>query len=319
MIRRYLAAPLALLSTACASRPWTPSVSVAYWSEEVPGLVATPAPAPTDALRGWQLPASDPWAPYAKSTLLASLSGDPVLQLPDVSTLRVIRDARSAAVTLATQGLPADTLWMVDLRGAASVAFGSTLSHIATEPVSLVTTFNNWPAEDELIPAEETLAAMLTMPPRLPPAAGGRPVFLLDAWRLAYRFDEPEDDVYDNRYVLAPTDLPDPATLRSRGVERVVYLVESLDDTEGEEDDLHETFFAYQQAGIAIFLVDLSWAARRVPQEPLPQALAPRVLVVEQRTTLLMNPVFYRRARGGFGGVSTGASPFRGGALRGGG
>jgi len=319
VIRRFLAAPIALLSTACASRPWTPSVSVAYWSEEVPGLVATPAPLPSDALRSWQLPASDPWAPYAKATLLASLSGESILQLPDVASLDVVRRARGAAVTLASQGLPADTLWLVDLRGAASVAFGSTLSHVATEPVSLVPTFNNWPAEEGLVPAEETLAALITMPPRLPPAAGGRPVFLLDAWRLAYRFDEPDDETFDNRYILNPTDLPDPALLRARGIERVVYLVESLDDAETEEDDLHELFASYQQAGITLFLVDLAWTARLVPQEPLPRALTPHVLVVQSRVTLLSNPIFYQRARGGFGGVSSGSSPFRGGSLRGGG
>jgi hypothetical protein len=319
VIRRYLAAPLALLSTACASRPWTPSVSVAYWSEDVPREVATRAPTPAEALRSWQLAATDPWAPFARYTLLASLSGEPTLELPDVATLDVVRKARGAAVTLATQGLPADTAWFVDLRGAASVAFGSTLSHVASEPVSAVPTFNHWPAEEGLIPAEETLAALLTMPPRLPGAAGGRPVFLLDAWRLAFRTDEPDDEAVDNRYVLNSTDLPDVNLLRAQGVQRVVYLVENLDDTAAEEDDLHELFEGYQRAGIPVYLVDLEWASRRVPQEPLPQALAPRVLIIEHRTTLLMDPLFYSRARGGFGGVSTGPSPFRGRTLRGGG
>jgi hypothetical protein len=317
--RRHLAAPLALLSTACVSRPWTPSVSVAYWSEDVPPAVATRAPTPAEALRSWQLAASDPWAPFAKYTLLASLSGEPTLELPDVAALEVVRRARGAAVTLATQGLPADVAWFVDLRGAASVAFGSTLSHVASEPVSAVPTFHNWPAEEELIPAEETLAAMLTMPPRLPGAGGGRPVFLMDAWRLAFRTDEPDDDVVDNRYVLTPADLPDAAALRAQGISRIVYLVESLDDTAAEEDDLHEAFEAYQRAGLTIHLVDLDWASRRTPQEPLPRALAPRVLVVQHRVTLLSDPVFYTRARGGFGGVSTGPSPFRGRTLRGGG
>lgn len=320
MIRRGLAAPVALLSTACATRPWTPSVSVAYWSEDVPGLVSTPSPRPAEALRAWRLPPDDPWAPYSKTTLLASLDeSTTTLQLPDIESLEVVRRARAAAVTMATQGLPADTLWVVDLRGAASVAFGSMLSLVAPEPVSPVLTFNNWPAEGGLIPAEETLAALLRLPPRLPPVGGGRPVFLLDSWRLAYRFDEPDDDVTDNRYILQPTDLPDAASLQARGISRVVYLVESLDEAETEEDDLHEAFMAYQQAGVSLFMVDLDWASRRVAPEPLPAALAPHVVVIGARTTILAQPYFYQRARGGFGGVHTGPSPLRGGTLRGGG
>lgn len=319
MIRRYLAAPLALLSTACVGRPWTPSVSVAYWSEDVPREVETRAPLPAEALRSWQLSPSDPWAPYARYTLLASLSGESTLQLPDVHTLDVVKKAKSAAVTLATQGLPGDTAWFVDLRGAASVAFGATLSHVASEPISAIPTFNHWPAEEELIPAEETLAAMLAMPPRLPGAQGGRPVFLLDAWRLAFRTDEPYDDVVDNRYVLNTTDLPDASTLQAQGIRQVLYLVESLNDTSIEEDDLHELFESYQRAGITLYLIDLDWASKRIPQEPLPRALSGHVLVVQTRATLLMDPVFYTRARGGFGGVSTGPSPFHGRALRGGG
>lgn len=323
MMRRHLAAPVALLSTACVSRPWTPSVSVAYWSEDVPADVATPAPRPEAALRAWRLPPSDPWSPYSKMTLLGSLDGTTSsLNLPDIESLEVVKRARAAAVTLGTQGLPADTMWVVDLRGAASVAFGSMLSLVAPEPVSPVLTFHNWPAEDGLIPAEETLAALLRLPPRLPPEGGGRPVFLLDSWRLAYRFDEPDDEATDNRYVLQPTDLPDPATLQARGISRLVYLVDSLDDTDTEEDDLHEAFLAYQQAGIHLFLVDLEWTSRRIAPEPLPQALAPRALVVGSRATILGQPYFYQRARGGFGGVYTGPGPLRGGgghSLRGGG
>jgi hypothetical protein len=72
--------------------------------------------------------------------------------------------------------------------------------------VSLVTTFNNWPADNELVPAEETLAALVTMQPNLgaDDEAGACPVFLLDAWRLAYRDDEINDEVTDNRYMLTP-------------------------------------------------------------------------------------------------------------------
>ena len=82
-------------------------------------------------------------------------------------------------------------------------------------------------------------------------------MFLLDSWRLAYRFDDPGDDTYDNRYILTRAICPTPATLRARGSCRVVYVVQSLDDTRVEEDDLHPTFLEWQRAGIPIAMVDL--------------------------------------------------------------
>ncbi len=44
----------------------------------------------------------------------------------------------------------------------------------------------------------------------------------------------------DNRYVLLPSDFPDPATLRARGIRRVVYVVEDRGRSTTEEDDFHE-------------------------------------------------------------------------------
>src|SRR5207248_513732 len=132
-------------------------------------------------------------------------------------------------------------LWVVDLRGAASCAFASTMSQQSLEPVAPVITFNNWPADNELVPADETLAGALAFTPKLPDAdaKSAHPVFVLDSWRLAYRFDEPASDIYDNRYIITSADLPDPETLKAQGIRRVVYVVEDLDDAEVEEDDLH--------------------------------------------------------------------------------
>ncbi len=321
IIRRYLVAPIAILSTACATRPFTPSVSVAYWSEDLTATVQAPATKPSEAIARWQLPTDDPWARYTKLTLLGSLDADTShLELPDVMKLDVVQRAERAAAALASAGLPSDTLWMVDLRGPASVAFGATLSRLAREPVSPVLTFNHWPAENELIPAEETLAALLLLTPKMPSGSPGRPVFLLDSWRLAYRFDAPDEEVYDNRYVLNPTDLPDAEALRAQGITRVVYVVDSLDDTDTEEDDLHEVFLAYQAAGVTLHLVDLTWAEGRVSSAPAPlqASLGGQVFIVHERTTILSSPLFYNRARGGFGGVHVGATPMRG-TYRGGG
>ena len=249
--------PVALLGAGCQMRPWTPSVSVAFWSEDVPHVKEFSLPASYELAQRWQVPPASPWARYHKSTLISSvdqMGGH--AQLPDVDRLEVISDARDAAATnVARAGLPADTMWLLDLRGAASCAFASTLSREATVPVAPVVTFNNWPSADGLIPAEETLAGMLQYTPKLPSpdtasVEAARPVFLLDSWRLAYRNDEPDDDVFDNRYMLQAGDLPSPEVLKERGITRVVYVVEDLDDAEVEEDDLYESFRAWQTAGV---------------------------------------------------------------------
>lgn len=310
-----LLSPLALLVSGCASRPWTPAVSVAYWSP-APQVRDVELPAQEDALRRWQLPPDDPWAAYAKYTLLSSLDIGPAqVELPDVAALDAVQQAAEAGRRIGAAGLPPDTLWVVDMRGAASVAFGAALSQAAREPVSLVTTFNNWPADDALIPAEETLAALATMSPRLPEqTVGTHPVFLLDAWRLAYRFDQPADDTYDNRYVLSPSDLPDPQTLRAHGIRRVVYLVQSLDDASVEEDDLHVSFLEWERAGIPIAMIDLDRTERPLAGEGWDGLWWDDLwlddgLYVQPRVTIIDEPSFYLRARGGFGGLHARPSP----------
>jgi hypothetical protein len=312
-VRRLLGVlPLSMLAVACGVRPWTPSVSVAFWAEDVPAGREVAMPSSAELGQAWTLPAGDPWAPYTKLTLASAVDplGD-LAVLPDVRSLDVVAKAQAAASHVARVGLPASTLWIVDMRGAASCAFGATLSREAREPISPVATFNNWPAEDSLVPADETLAGMLAFTPKLPRegdgAASSTPVFLLDSWRLAFRFDDPGDDVYDNRYILTQADLPDAATLRARGITRVVYVVEDLDDAEVEEDDLHASFRAWQTAGLPIFMVDLDFLA----DVPAPQGgewrtawaarLQPEAYAVNERYTLLDDPVFYLRARGGFG------------------
>ena len=300
--------PVALFSAACFSRPWTPSVSVAYWAEGVPQTTAVHLPTYPEAARGWQLPPTNAWARWQKMTLLSSLDGNTQnsAELPDVRRLDVVAHAEAAATRIGAASLPADTLWIVDLRGAASVAFGVSLSRVSSEPVATVLTFNNWPADNEVIPAEETLSALIAMQPRLPQPAdmATRPVILLDAWRLAFREDQPGDDVTDNRYMLQPSDLPDAASLRAQGISRVVYVVEDLDDTETEEDDLHEAFMAYQAAGISIFMVDLRFASKKI-ERPVEwnEALALHRYTVAPRVTICTDVRFYARARGGFGGV----------------
>jgi hypothetical protein len=300
--------PLALLG-GCGLRPWTPSVSVAFWAEDVPAGREVNVPRSADITRAWMLAPDNAWARYDKATLFTAadeMGGSAVL--PDVRSLDIVGKAQQTAQHVAQLGMPRDAMWVVDLRGAASAAFASTLSHVSRDPVAPVVTFNNWPADDELVPADETLAGALAFPPKLPDAGvTTTPVFVLDSWRLAYRYDEPSEGTYDNRYILTQADFPDVQTLQAQGIRRVVYVVEDLDDAEVEEDDLHATFRAYQEAGIAIYMVDLDflgdlpmpldakwgidWSARLEPQY---YHCGPRYVIVD-------DPHFYVRARAGFG------------------
>ncbi len=309
----------ALAQAGCAFRPWTPSVAVAYWAEDVPTYRDATIPRSSVIAAEWQLPLDNPWARYQKQTLVAALDGMPQrTKLPDINELGVIGDAINAGNRVGRAGIPSDVMFVVDLRGAASCAFGSSLSRASQAPVSNVITFNNWPADEGLIPAEETLAGMIAFSPKPAVAStDAAPVFLLDSWRLAYRFDEPDEETYDNRYVLNQADLPDPETLRTAGIARVIYVVEDLDDTETEEDDLHATFGAYRDAGIEIFMVDVNMLGREPLPERWPTVLAPYHYHVVTRVTILDSPIFYARAHGGFGGAHGRPSVFGGGSTGG--
>lgn len=301
--------PFALVGAGCSLRPWTPSVSVAFWSEDVPEAREYTLPTSYELAQRWQVAPQSTWSRYHKATLISSV--DPMgghASLPNVQTLDVMGTADAAAANLARAGMPAATMWLLDLRGAASCAFTARLSRDAADPIAPVVTFNNWPASNGVVPADETLAGLVSFPPRLPPPDQtfldrAHPVFLLDSWRLAYRFDTPDEDTYDNRYMLQSSDLPDAQTLRDKGITKVVYVVEDLDDAEVEEDDLYESFRAWSAAGISIFFVDLDFLKTQDLTKPVDWAMrfAPRSYYPKERWTLVDDPIFYGRARGGFG------------------
>jgi hypothetical protein len=322
MIRRSfaLAIPTALLASGAAGcvemgadasppqmpvRENTASAALEAGPDVPPGRTVT-VPSFDETAASWLLPATNPWAPYQKSTLLSVLdASEHVAELPDVMALAVVTQARRAATAVGAAGPPAGAMWVVDLRGAASVAFGAMLSVKSSESIAPVITFHNRPADNELIPAEETLAALATMRPQpLLENEAGQPVFLLDAWRLAYRSERPDDEVNDNRYMLTPADLPDAGVLLARGINRIFYVVESLEIAKEEEDDLHEVFAEYQAAGIAICMVDLDLLAGVEPGSLWDEQLCyQRPLYIDpNRVTIVSQPSFYFRARGGFGG-----------------
>lgn len=303
-------APFALMSTACAAIRTPASALDLQRPGSLPEIREMVLPSDAEAIAAWQLPSTNPWSRYEKLTLLTYLADKPTpAEMPDVATLGIVRRAQAAAERVALLGLPSDTLWIVDLRGAASVAFGATLSRYAAARVANVMTFNNWPAESEVVPAEQTLAALVTMRPKQLPAAdeGTVPVFLLDAWRLAMRDEDPDPEAVDNRYMLLQSDFPDPATLRAAGIGRVIYVVEEREEATTEEDDVHDVVIDYQNAGIEMALVDLDNLAT---MGAAPQGVPAWQVCFSTwsyrsapRYTLIDDPVFYGRARGGFGGT----------------
>jgi hypothetical protein len=271
------------------------------------------APSADALLARWQLPSTSPWLPYEKLMLPSVLAAEPTpLWMPEVERLEEVSLARIAARQVARDGLPRDAAWFVELSGAASIAFAATLAEWSSTTIAAIPTFNNWPANEELVPAEETLAAMIAFPPRLPQPGdvGAIPVFLLDSWRLAFKYETIDDGVVDNRYMLGAADFPSAAVLRAQGIAKVIYLVDG-DDYLEEEDDLNNLFADYEESGIALYVVDV-WSIVR-PRAVWDTTWYGRGLLrhihVRQRDTVVNDPRFYGRSRGGFGGTQLTPTP----------
>lgn len=298
-MRRLLLVPTVLMSVACVRTWTTPATGLATYGEDRATVRPVPLPSSQDVLAKWQLAAENPWNAWAKYTLFASLDEfGTYAELPDVEQLEVVQRARFAARAAAAAGVPESTAIVVDLRGAASVAFGAELARRSKTPVSLVPTFNNWPYENGIVPADETLAALVSEDPGAS-AGKGPPVFMLDAFRLAFRDQEIADGLVDNRYLLSRADFPSAAVLRANGITRVIYVVESLDDSDVEEDDLHYAFIELQQSGLALSMVDLEYLS---VEAQLYDVFLDRPLVVVERPVIVDDPGFYAKSQGGFGG-----------------
>jgi len=259
-LKRRLAA-LALLALplgGCASTfDKTPSSALDY-EDTTPSKSLTAVPPKALVKARWALPASSPWARYEKLDVLAGLQDGVVRSsLPDVFRNETVNSALGAAERLVSRGVPAKTLWIVDMRGAASVAFGATLNRRLPGEVAVIPVFKNQPSSFEVVPARETLAAMTQLSPHEqggPDAAV--PVILLDAWRRAQPALEGEG-VVENRYSLSPADLPSAATLKEMGIQRVIYVVEDALTATETEQDVSATLDEYTRVGIGAYKTDL--------------------------------------------------------------
>ena len=193
--------------------------------------------------------------PWYTPTLMQVLQNTTDSRLMSLSAMNSpamdIAFARGEAMQALLGGLAGKELALiVDLRGPESVAFAAALAgHCHVVP-----TFDNWPHPLGVVPAHETLAALLYHGPRLyrQRSTDERPVlFLLDRDRLAPYRNEPNR--FDNRYRVR---LPDVAAMQKLGIRRVLYVVPAGQPHQ-ELDDLNELFVAWRQHGIELRMIDL--------------------------------------------------------------
>ena len=106
------AACASLVATGCALRPFTPSVNVAFFAEEVPAGRAITLPSSKQVLDQWQLDPASPWAPYGKLTLISALDALPEADRPDRGSHRLLRLAVELAAGKPQEVVQRATAWL---------------------------------------------------------------------------------------------------------------------------------------------------------------------------------------------------------------
>lgn len=202
-------------------------------------------------------PATEVWRPYFVPTLLQSL-GQPslneqmrLIHNPEMTT--AYKQAGGLRELLAQTPDAARTVLIADLPGPMAVAVGAAMADVAT----LVPVFDNWPHPLGVVPAHETLGAMIYYAheieeKRTRVGANAPALLLLDSRRLAPYSDA--DQQFDNRWMAR---VPPAAELRRRNIDQVIYLVR--DESQSEElDDLNDEFVDWQKNGINVRMLRLS-------------------------------------------------------------
>ena len=171
------------------------------------------------AWRRWYL-AAGPWRGYFTCP---SLLGDGPRA---VSGRRPTTEpaAQWLAEHLARELSPTGTLCLLDLEPLLGVQAAAELSAAGRAHVVLVVA--RWAYAEALLPTDRLQRVLIQSSRRLrpAPAPNASVVFVLDRARTA-SFDRPAGDRRaDNRYRLLPGDLPNLATLRQAGMQRVITI-----------------------------------------------------------------------------------------------
>lgn len=196
------------------------------------------------------------WLPWALPTLLqmpaldinASLAAQsqPTLDAGPMQLGWQIGRALRADLAASTQ--PSELGLIIDLPGPQAVAVAAALA----ETFAPVFVLDHCPHPYGIVPAQETLGALLYLLPKFLQAAASRPptappAIVLDARRMWPYADDPNR--FDNRYLAQ---LPSLEALKLQGIRRVLYV------THGDDvlDDLVQDLAAWANGGIDVRLVD---------------------------------------------------------------
>jgi hypothetical protein len=212
---------------------------------------------PVRLMNAWR-PQAERLQPFFSPLLIQSLQSNTLRdQIRPVST-RAMQDAFGRGEALRKDLLsqtknPEETMFIADLAGPESVAFGAGMSGGA----DVVIDFENWPHPLGVVRSHETLGALIyyaalieERKKKLAPSAP--PLLLLDKQRLAPYKDA--EGQFDNRYLAT---VPLAPTLRKWGVKHVLYVVENRSQKQ-ESDDLNDEFVEYKDAKIDAAILPLS-------------------------------------------------------------
>jgi len=179
-------------------------------------------------------PADSRWSVWAKPILFAhaptQVSPMVSLEAPDVSAYSYARE----------------TAVIVDLPGAASALVGMALAELGYQPVPL---YNSARAPGAIInmgAIADVLVAGAERVRRAPKRTDAMPAFLMNADRLDHPNAALMPGRYDNRWVLAPQDMPSATFLTEAGVKKVLLVAA------GVANDVAHVLYRYQEAGLEL-------------------------------------------------------------------
>lgn len=139
------------------------------------------------------------------------------------------------------------TMIIVDVEGEAGVKEGVAYAKMGYRPVPL---YNGVRGESQsrVVNVDNLQSALFAASQELEEcviAPDAPPVFLLDSKRMTgYKYI----DIFDNRWVVFPQDMPSASFIKQNGIEKIVVR------SDGIQDDLSHILFRYQKEGLVVYL-----------------------------------------------------------------
>ena len=245
---------------------------------------------PDVLLKAWQPSSGNgKWQPYYVPTLIQALSQDTLRGMITPICTPAMREAYSRGLgmreVLKTAQNPSTTFIISDIPGPESVAFAAAMADVA-EPVM---SFDNFPHPLGVVPAHETLAALVYYAKEVSEKAAKRPespaaIMMLDANRLAKYVDA--DSQFDNRYMAK---VPTADNLKTLGVTAIVYGMPN-ENQRTELDDLNEEFVAYQEKSLSVEMLPLTRFQPEAAQATIGSTTATAMAATPQQQPVQQQP-----------------------------